>query len=78
MNVLLIIKHVDKIVHAVIVKIFLETMKLYKKPKEMSSKKDFIIVVLRRKDVIVKNRFAKKNTVNVSMLEFHVRMLVNV
>jgi hypothetical protein len=73
-----IIKHADKIVHVAIVKIFQEMMILSKKLKVMSRKKDCTIVVSSKKDVIVKNLSVKKNIVNVSMLESHVRMPVNV
>ena len=44
----------------------------------MLRKREFIIVAHHKKDVIVKNLSAKKNIVNVLMLEFHAQMSVNV
>ncbi len=60
-----------------IVKILQEMIKLLNRQKEMLKKKEFIIVVQNKKDVIVKNLFVKRNIVNVSMLVYHVQTLVN-
>lgn len=78
MNVLQIIKIATNNVHVVIAKILQEMIKLLNRQKEMLKKKEFIIVVQNKKDVIVKNHFVKRNIVNVSMQVYHVQMLVNV
>jgi hypothetical protein len=64
-------------VYVVIVKIYKKINNQFRMHEAQSKKKEFIIVVYHKNDVIAKNHSAKKNIVNVLTREYYAHKPVN-